>query len=32
MCILELADEQSESLIKGILANAVPDGYEIKVK
>lgn len=32
MGILELADEQSESLIKGILANAVPDGYEIKVK
>ena len=25
MGILELADEQSESLIKGILANAVPD-------
>jgi len=30
--ILELANSQSETLIKGILANAIPDGYEIKVK
>lgn len=27
--IIELANEQSETLIKGILANAIPDGYTI---
>lgn len=32
MGILELADQQSETLIKGILANALPDGYTIKSK
>ncbi|MGN1121201.1 MAG: DUF4230 domain-containing protein [Eubacteriales bacterium] len=30
MGVLELADTQAETLIKGILANAIPDGYEIK--
>lgn len=30
--ILELANQQSEILIKGILANAIPDGYTIEVK
>lgn len=30
--ILELADTQSETLIKGILANAIPEGYTIEVK
>jgi len=30
--VLELADSQSVTLIKGILSNAIPDGYEIKVK
>ena len=30
--ILELANQQSEVLIKGILANAIPDGYTIEVK
>jgi len=30
--ILELADNQSATLIKGILANAIPDGYEIEIK
>lgn len=29
---LKMADDQSAALIKGILANAVPDGYEIIVK
>ena len=32
MGVLELANEQSETLIKGILANAIPDGYTIKAK
>lgn len=32
MGVLELADEQSATLIKGILANAIPDGYIIEVK
>ena len=30
--ILELANQQSATLIKGILANAIPKGYEIEVK
>jgi hypothetical protein len=30
--ILELANSQSETLIKGILANAIPDGYIIEIK
>ena len=30
--ILELANQQSETLIKGILANAIPDGYTMEVK
>lgn len=30
--ILELANQQSATLIKGILANAIPNGYEIEVK
>lgn len=30
--LLELADNQSATLIKGILANAIPDGYEIEIK
>lgn len=30
--ILELANEQSETLIKGLLANAIPEGYTIEVK
>lgn len=29
--ILTLADKQSEELVKGIIANAIPDGYTIKV-
>lgn len=32
MGILELADMQAETLIMGLLANAVPDGYTMKVK
>ena len=32
MGVLELANEQSATLIKGILANAIPDGYIIEVK
>lgn len=32
MGILEWANEQSATLVSGILANAIPDGYEIKVK
>lgn len=32
MGILELADAQAETLIMGILANTVPDGYTMKVK
>ena len=30
--LLELANTQSEALIKGILANAIPDGYTIEVR
>lgn len=30
--ILELADQQSATLIKGILAEAIPEGYEIEIK
>lgn len=30
--ILEVADQQSETLIKGILANAIPNEYTIEVK
>lgn len=30
--ILELANQQSATLIKGILANAIPNGYEIEIK
>lgn len=29
---LKMADDQAELLIKGILANAIPDGYKIEVK
>lgn len=29
--ILEMADKQSETLITGILSNAIPDGYTIKI-
>jgi len=29
--ILELADQQAETLVKGILINAIPDDYQIKV-
>jgi len=32
MGILELADKQSEALIKGILEDAIPKDYEIKIK
>ncbi|MGN1467609.1 MAG: DUF4230 domain-containing protein [Ruminococcus sp.] len=32
MGVLELANEQSATLIKGILADAIPDGYKIEVK
>lgn len=32
MGILELADGQSETLIKGILSDALPDGYVINAK
>lgn len=31
MGVIQLADEQSATLIKGILANAIPDGYTIEV-
>ena len=31
MGILEMADKQSEALIKGLLENAVPDDYEFEV-
>ena len=31
MGILEFANEQAENLVKGILANAIPDGYTIEV-
>ena len=30
--ILDLANQQSETLIKGILANAIPKGYTMEVK
>lgn len=30
--ILDLANQQSETLIKGILANAIPSGYTMEVK
>lgn len=30
--ILELANQQSATLIKGILVNAVPEGFEIEIK
>ncbi len=30
--ILEMANQQSETLIKGILANAIPKGYTMEVK
>ncbi len=29
---LQMADNQAAELIKGILTNAIPDGYEIRVK
>lgn len=29
---LDMADSQAATLIKGILANAIPDGYKIEVK
>ena len=29
---LDMADNQAATLIKGILANAIPDGYKIEVK
>lgn len=29
---LKMADDQAATLVKGILANAIPDGYEIVVK
>ncbi len=29
---LKMADDQSAALIKGILANAIPDGYKIEIK
>lgn len=32
MGVLEMADTQAASLIKGILANAIPDGYTIVVE
>lgn len=32
MGVLEMADTQAASLIKGILANAIPDGYSIVVE
>ena len=32
MGILKMADEQAETLIKGLLIDAIPKGYEIKVK
>ena len=31
MGVLALADEQSATLIKGIIAESVPDEYEIKI-
>lgn len=30
--ILDLANQQSEALIKGILVNAIPDGYTMEIK
>lgn len=30
--IIELANQQSATLIKGILANAIPSGYKIEIK
>ena len=30
--ILDLENQQSETLIKGILANAIPNGYTMEVK
>ena len=30
--ILELANQQSETLVKGILANAIPSGYTIEFR
>lgn len=32
MGILNLANQQSEALIKGILANAIPEGYTMEVR
>ncbi len=32
MGILEMADTQAEALIKGIIQDSIPKGYEIKVK
>ena len=32
MGVLEMADTQAASLIKGILANAIPDGYTIVIE
>ena len=29
---LKMANDQAAALIKGILANAIPDGYKIEVK
>lgn len=32
MGVLQMAQDQSATLIKGILANAIPDGYTIEIK
>lgn len=32
MGILKMADDQSEALIKGLLQDAIPEGYEMKIK
>ena len=32
MGILKMADDQAETLIKGLLQGSIPEGYEIKVK
>lgn len=32
MGILEMADEQSETLIKGLLQDIIPEGYKLKIK
>lgn len=32
MGVLEMANEQAETLIKGILEGSIPDGFNIEVK